>query len=468
MYRYRRLVLTALSSIGVAIVAASARAQVTATAPIATNTLISRLTSLADSLAARDELSGVILLAKEGKPVFEHAYGLADREKKRAITVGTSFNVSSIGKRFTQVAIAQLVAAGKLSLDSTIASVWPDYPNPDVARQVTIRQLLEHRSGIGGNIFASPRQSRSNHDYLALFVHEPLHFAPGTRQEYSNAGYIVLGEIIARVSHEEYAAYVQRHIFNPAAMTAAGYFSRDSLPPFAAIGYTRKSTSSALVSAADVQPARGSAGGGAYASARDLLKFVLATRTSTFGIPVERQRSVIAGGSPGSNGVVAEGLPGGYDLIVLENLDPPAADAIVSPVMSWLGAPSPGPEKKIAAGTPSRSVSNAPTKLPDTRAGKVVADYLHAFNSGDAAKMTEFFDTEAVSDSTRPTAARVDTYRRIYEDNGTLEIASVDGATPTSLTITVNAAKGQTLSMSFEMEGGVSGKLKHLAVNMTR
>ncbi|HEV7702984.1 MAG TPA: serine hydrolase domain-containing protein [Gemmatimonadaceae bacterium] len=468
MHRICRAILAASSAIAVVTVAASARGQAGAPAPIATDTLISRLSSLADSLAARDALSGVILLAKDGEPVFERAYGLADRDKKRANTVGTSFNVSSIGKRFTQVAIAQLVAAGKLNLDATIASVWPDYPNPDVARQVTIRQLLEHRSGIGGDIFANPSQSRSNRDYLALFVHEPLRFAPGTREEYSNAGYVVLGEIIARLSHEAYDAYVRRHIFAPAAMSAAGYFARDSLPPFAAIGYTHASHSSGLVSAADVQPRRGSAAGGAYASARDLLKFVRATRTSTFGVPVETRRSVIAGGSPGSNGVVAEGLPGGYDLIVLENLDPPAADAIVSPVTSWLGAASPGTEKRIAAGAPSTPVSSAPTKLPDTRAGSVVADYLRAFNSGDPAKMKQFFDTEAVNDSTRPTEARVDTYRRIYEDNGALEIAAIERATPGSITIIVHAAKGQTLSMSFELEDGATGKLKRLAVNMSR
>ena len=298
MHRTRRLILGLAVSLGPATFAGTLVAQGTAPAPIATEALVAKVSLLADSLSARLELSGVILLAKDGEPVFEHAYGLSNREMKRANSIETSFNVSSIGKRFTQIAIAQLVAAGKLSLDATIASVWPDYPNPEVARQVTVRELLEHRSGIGGNIFANPTHSRSNSDYLALFVHEPLHFTPGTRQEYSNAGYIVLGEIIARVSHEEYAAYVRRHILSPSGMTATGYFPRDSLPSFAAIGYTR-ATSGALVSAADQQPNRGSAAGGVYASARDLLKLINATRGSALGIPVEHNRSVIAGGSPG-------------------------------------------------------------------------------------------------------------------------------------------------------------------------
>jgi CubicO group peptidase (beta-lactamase class C family) len=475
MHLDRRFAIRALALVTILACGDRARAQSADAAPIAADAIVARLSSLADSLEKRHELSGVILLAKDGAPVFEHAYGLANVESRRANTVETSFNLSSIGKRFTQVAIAQLVAAGKLSLDSTIASVWPDYPNAEVARQVTIRQLLEHRSGIGGNIFANPSQSRTNRDYLPLFVHEPLRFAPGTRQEYSNAGYIVLGEIISRVSHEDYYAYVRRHIFDPAALTEAGFFARDSLPPFAAIGYTRRSKAgespapnAPLVSAADVQPRRGSAGGGSYASARDLLKFLRANRAGAFGTPVERERSVIAGGSPGSNGVVAEGLPGGYDLIVLENLDPPAADAIVTPVMTWLGVPPSSSQKRVVAGAPSRPAVTASVTLPETRAGKVVADYLRAYNSGDPETMKHFFDTEAVSDSTRPTAARVETYRKIYDDNGALEVASVDNATATSLAITAKSAKGQTLSLSFEIEEGASGKLKRLAVNMTR
>ena len=166
--------------------------------------------------------------------------------------------------------------------------------------------------------------------------------------------------------------------------------------------------------------------------------------------------------------MVAEGLPGGYDLIVLENLDPPAADAIVSPVMSWLGASPPAAGKRIAAGAPSTPVPGRSATLPDTRAGSVVTDYLRAYNSGDPQTMARFFDTEAVSDPARPTAARVDTYRKIYEDNGALTIVSVDAATPTSISVTVSAAKGATLSMAFEIEDGAKGRLTRLAVNMTR
>jgi|GEM_PF-3386821 len=454
------------------LVARSAHSQ---SVSITTDELVGRIGKLADSLAKTDALSGVILLAKDGRTVFEHAHGFADRDAKQANSIATTFNLSSIGKRFTQVAIDQLQASGKLNLDSTIASVWPDYPNREVARQVTIRQLLEHRSGIGGNIFQQLPTLRRNSDYLPLFVNEPLHFAPGTREEYSNAGYVVLGEIVARVSGEDYYEYVRKHVFDPAAMTSAGFYARDSLPSFAARGYTKRAQAGAeaspdapLVRADDVQPRRGSAAGGSYASARDLLKFVLAHRSGGLGVPVDSRREIIAGGSPGSNGVVAEGLPGGYDLIVLENLDPPAADAIVTPVMSWLGIPGPPAGQRVMAGGAARPIPSVATKLPDTPVGRVAADYLRAYNSGDAESVRRFLETEAVSDSTRPTATRVERYKSFFVANGRLVPVSVDAATTTSLRISVNAARGGSISMTFEVEATGSNRLTSLQLEVSR
>lgn len=84
-------------------------------------------------------LFGVVVLARNGAPVYERAYGFADREARHSNRVDTAFNIGSINKVFTETAIRQLMAAGKLDLDSTLAHYWPDYPNPEVARRVTIR-----------------------------------------------------------------------------------------------------------------------------------------------------------------------------------------------------------------------------------------------------------------------------------------------------------------------------------------
>ena len=212
--------------------------------------LAHRVAALVDSLAARDEFSGVVLLARNGEPVLEKAAGLARREARVPNTIGTAFNLGSINKLFTQIAVHQLAARGLLHLDSTLATYWRDYPNPEVARRITIRQMLQHRSGVGGDIFAAPASGdrhdiRHNDDYLPLFVNRPLDFEPGTQQRYSNAGYVLLGALVQRLSGVDYYDYVRTNIYEPAGMTETGHWAPDSLPSNAAIGYTRRTPNGA-------------------------------------------------------------------------------------------------------------------------------------------------------------------------------------------------------------------------------
>jgi D-alanyl-D-alanine carboxypeptidase len=311
-----------------------------------------RLSKTLDSLAAAGEFSGVALLAKDGVPVFERAYGLADREARTPNTVETAFNLGSINKFFTMIALRQLAAAGKLDIDSTLARAWPDYPNQDVGRRVTIQQLLQHRSGVGGNIFGVPAGGKRGDirrlaDYLPLFVNAPLQFEPGTQQRYSNAGYIVLGLLIERLSGENYYDYVRRHIYEPAGMTRTGSWAVDSLPANTAIGYTTRRpdtetpSSGPAVPNTEFLPGRGSSAGGGYSTAHDLLRFIAALEANNIpsGPPGGGGGGGgmgIAGGAPGINASVETGLPGGYDLIVLTNLDPPAAERVARTVRGWL------------------------------------------------------------------------------------------------------------------------------------
>jgi CubicO group peptidase (beta-lactamase class C family) len=278
---------------------------------------------MVDSLAASQSFSGVVLIAHNGSAIVEKAYGAADREAARPNDIETAFNLGSINKFFTEIAIRQLASRGKLDLDSTLARYWPDYPNPPV-RRVTIRQLLEHRSGIGGNIFAAPAGGKRSDirklaDFLPLFVNEPMQFEPGSQQRYSNAGFVVLGLLIERLSGESYYDYVRHHIYDIAWMTRTAHWAVDSLPTNTAIGYTANGRNS------DLLPGRGSSAGGGYSTAHDLLRLLNALRDNK--IPGGQGLGFgIAGGAPGINAVVESALPGGYDVIVLANLDPPAAE----------------------------------------------------------------------------------------------------------------------------------------------
>jgi CubicO group peptidase (beta-lactamase class C family) len=309
--------------------------------PIAEPVLVSRLTTTLDSLARLDEFSGVVLLARGGKPVFSKAVGLADREAGRPNTVETSFNLGSINKVFTATAIRQLAAQGKLNLDSTMGAYWPDYPNRDVARKVTIRQLLEHKGGLGGNIFGTPtggtrRDIRQLKDFLPLFVFEPLQFEPGTHQAYSNAGYVVLGLLIERLSGESYYDYVRNHVYQPAGLSHTAHYRYDSLPAGTAIGYIRED-GPGIHRNAESLPGIGSSAGGGYSTATDLVRFIQALRERR--VPQGPPPGIgAAGGAPGINAVVEGDLPGGYDLVVMANLDPPAAERVARMVREWLGA----------------------------------------------------------------------------------------------------------------------------------
>ncbi len=446
--------------------------------PIPQDELVRRLRSLADSLSRADRFSGVVLLARNGAPVFTRAYGFSDREAKRPNTVATTFNVSSIGKLFTMMAVAQLVADGRLALDGTIARYWPDYPDAAAAAKITIQQLLEHRSGITGDIFASPSTRRSNHDAVALVVHSPLAFEPGTRSEYSNAGYVVLGEIVERVTHEDYHAYVARRVFTPAGMTATGFPSNDALPPTAAIGYTRGLDEDAPPPATlppfsrntSVQPRRGSAAGGSYSNVNDLLRFVMARRRGTLGAPPRRAQNVSAGGSPGSNGIIAEGLPGGYDLIVLSNFDPPAAGAIERVVGEWLGGGR-GEPGRVQIGGSGGAAQSAPgpvrTTFPETPVGHAAADYLQAFASGDTSIMRSFLTTR-MAPGQRSTDERLTQYREMYAETGAMTLVGVDAASEAAITMRVNGARSGPLVITLRIETAAPYRINGIQVLMDR
>src|SRR5258708_13439893 len=105
---------------------------------------VAQFTTAVDKAVAEDRFSGVVMLANDGKPLLAHAWGMADPAKRIANRADTKFNLGSINKFFTRIAIGQLAAAGKLSLDDTIRQHLPDYPSP-VAGKITIPQLPDPR-----------------------------------------------------------------------------------------------------------------------------------------------------------------------------------------------------------------------------------------------------------------------------------------------------------------------------------
>ena len=290
-----------------------------------------------------DEFSGVALVAKGPRVVFEQAYGFADRDAKAPNRTDTKFNLGSINKIFTRVAIHQLAARGKLSLDDPIKKFLPDYPNAEAAEKVNVRQLLNMTSGIGdffGERYdATPKEKiRTLRDYLPLFADRPLEFEPGTSNKYSNGGYIVLGLIIEKASGVDYYAYVRENIFKPCGMTDTDAFPRDAGTPNLARGYTREGEAAggARVLNFATLPGRGSSAGGGYSTAGDMLKFVLAVKDKKILLPDAANGIGIAGGAPGINSAVEWDPRSGFIVIVLTNFDPPTAGQAARQIAAWL------------------------------------------------------------------------------------------------------------------------------------
>lgn len=361
-----------------ALLACVACGEPTVAGPAATRTdadsaFVATLRARLEAATAAGEFSGAVLVARDGRTLFEGAYGLADRERGVPNTPLTQFRVGSMNKMLTAVAALQLVQAGTLRLDAPLGTYLPDYPNAEVASRVTPHHLLTHTGGTGdifGPEFTAHRSElRDTEDYLRLYGTRGLRFEPGARWEYSNYGFLLLGAVIERVGGTPYDDRVAARVHAPAGMTATGSAPEDSLVPGRSAGYTRQLVPGALVSNAPTLPWRGTPAGGGYSTVGDLVRFAAALREHRlldsahtalllagkvetgpgvryaygfFDRVVGGRRFVgHSGGAPGMNGDLAFEPDGGYVVVVLSNLDPPAAGSVAAFILERLPAPTP-------------------------------------------------------------------------------------------------------------------------------
>jgi CubicO group peptidase (beta-lactamase class C family) len=198
--------------------------------------------SLKAQLATAPDFSGVILVdVGDGKP-FVWTQGPARGD--RPITPGTRFDIGSIGKLITATAVMQLVEQGKIDLDAPIGRYLPEFAAP-ARDKVTVAMLLNHTGGLDEILFAPQfrdrsRAARDNHEVYLLSAAQPNAAAGGGQARYSNTGFIVLGEIVARASGAPYEAHIRKAILEPAGMIGAVFMRSDSVDaPDIAMGYLR-------------------------------------------------------------------------------------------------------------------------------------------------------------------------------------------------------------------------------------
>lgn len=306
--------------------------------------------------AEADSFSGAVLVARHGEPLLRSGYGLADREKRLPIDTDTRFNLGSIDKLITRIAVWQLVAAGELQLDVPVGTYLPDYPNAAVRARVTARQLYNMSSGVGDFFNEDFRRRhadiRTVDDYLSLFAADTLQFEPGTARLYSNGGYIILGKLIERLTGKSYYDYVLENITGPLGMSDTRHYLIDEPVPNRAVGYTRMR--GPLARNTGSLAGRGSPAGGGYSTVGDFLKLDAALRAGTL-IPGAFADSILppgfragqgdplvyGGGGPGTNTQYAS-FPDGYTIIVFANADPPTATRVAQDIAKAMGKLLPG------------------------------------------------------------------------------------------------------------------------------
>ncbi len=317
-----------------------------------------KIDSLLQQMVEEDKFSGTVLVHKNGDVIFEKAYGLACKRFNVPNTIETKFNIGSLNKLITKIAILQLLQRGLLDLNDYIGEYLPDYPK-DIASKVKVRHLLSFKSGLGDYFNEKfPKvigQLRKLDDFVELFIDDPLVFEPGEKELYSNAGYVVLGKIIEAISGTDYYDYVRENIYKPAGMNDTDHFELDFPTPNLATGYTQftqcdqDGTIQRKIRRNNfyVIGTKGSSAGGGYSIVRDMMRFdqaidnevLLDAKHSNMVMrPIDAnpdskaKSAILAGGAPGLSALYFKFFEAGYTVFILSNYDPEDSEPLVKPI----------------------------------------------------------------------------------------------------------------------------------------
>ncbi len=232
-----------------------------------------RVDQYLQQLAEEKRFSGTVLIAKKGEILFQKGYGMANYELNVENTTDTKFQVGSITKQFTALAIMQLAEKGELDVQDPISKYFPDYPNGE---KITIHHLLTHRSGIWDymhdiDFLSNAKRTWSPQEIVSLFQGKPFSFPPGQKNEYSNSNYVLLGLIIEKLSGMSYEEYISKNILQPSNMHDSGYGDNKKILQNRASGYIMNMEQ--IENAPFMDPSYVYAAGAMYATAQDLYRW---------------------------------------------------------------------------------------------------------------------------------------------------------------------------------------------------
>ena len=204
-------------------------------------------TAIIDSLLAEkyqhDSPGAVFLVSKKGEVIYRRAFGQANIELNIPMKPENVFQIGSMTKQFTAIAVMMLVEQGKLKLDDDITEYIPDYPTH--GNKITIHHLLTHTSGIKSftsmkTINNIAKKNLTPLELIDFFKDEPMNFKPGEQFKYNNSGYAILGYIIESVSGKSYSEFIEQNIFQKIDMKSSTYASHKKIVKDRASGYHNK------------------------------------------------------------------------------------------------------------------------------------------------------------------------------------------------------------------------------------
>ncbi len=267
-----------------------------------------------------NEPGAAVLVLKKGSVAFQRGYGVADLKTWRRIDAQTNFRLASVTKQFTAMAIMLLVHDGKLRYDTRLTDVFPDFP--EYGRAIGIRRLLNHTSGLLDYENLMPKHaSRTQEDQIPqiqdaevlglLRQQKTTKFAPGSQWDYSNSGYVALGQIVGKVSGMPFGEFIRRRIFSPLKMNRTIAYQKDrNVVSNRAFGHSRQAGAWRQTDQSSTSATLGD--GGVYSSLADLAKWDRALSEHTLLSKAEMTMAVTPASVPGGSVVEPDGSPAAY------------------------------------------------------------------------------------------------------------------------------------------------------------
>jgi len=201
------------------------------------NELEHNIDDLFESYSYYNRFVGSVLISKDNDIIYQKSFGYADKEGHKKNTKKSIFSIASLSKSLTAVGIMKLVEDGKLTLETPISTYFPNFM-PDFSKSITIQHLLNNSSGMEANIGRTddngnglmPEETAITfNEVLEKLKESKLKFEPGTGYDYNNFGYLLLANIIEKVSGQSYASFMEQTVFKPAGMKNTAIASFKSL-----------------------------------------------------------------------------------------------------------------------------------------------------------------------------------------------------------------------------------------------